>query len=257
MAVDPSFKARTPPQRTGGVVGDVRAFFLQRPKLATWIATPPGQARKDYGRRILQRIGVDVSGHSVLNLHQIGVEAPARYVFDELLAWDGDSSCWPNHIATAERIGPGIDKFFIRPFGLARIPLLGRSGWKIPPLFELDALRVQSSPGEFDQDGARFMLFSCKGGYPIGIFVYFVRSSIAARGETGMTQVFLAVSFDFYGQKKWPGFRLVHRIWEIVHNRVTANVLHRFKQLCEWRFERTSEGLFRDDRDGVRSPEPG
>ncbi len=243
MAVDPSLVARTPPQRTGGVVGDVRAFLLHRPATATWIATPPGQVREDYGRRILQRIGVDVSGHSVLNLHRIGVEAPVRYVFEELLAWDGDSSCWPNHIATAERIGRGVDKFFIRPLGLAKISLFGRTIWKIPPLFELDALRVQRSPGEFDQDSARFMLFSCKGGYPIGIFVYFVRSSIAAREETGMTQVFLGVSFDFYGKKGFSLFHLIHRIWETIHNRVTANVLHRFKQLCEWRFERTSEGL--------------
>ncbi len=229
------------------MVGDLRAFLLHRPATPTWIATPPGRVREDYGSRILQRIGVDVSGHSVLNLHRIGVEAPARYVFDELLAWDGDSSCWPNHIATAERVGPGVDKFFIRPLGLARLPGLGRAGWKIPPLFELDAMRVQRSPGEFDQDSARFLLFSCKGGYPIGIFVYFVRSSIAAQGETEMTQIFLGVSFDFYGKKRWPLFRLVHRIWEPIHNRVTANVLQRFKQLCEWRFERTSEDLSRGD----------
>lgn len=257
MAVDPSFGARTPPRRTRGVAGDVRAFLLHRPATATWIATPPGQVREDYGHRILQRIGVDVSVHSVLNLHQIGVEAPVRYVFEELLAWDGDSSCWPNHIATAERIGRGIDKILIRPLGLAKIPLLGRATWRIPPLFELDAMRVQRSPGEFDQDNARFMLFSCKGGYPIGIFVYFVRSSIAARGETGMTQVFLGVSFDFFGKKRGSSFRPIHRIWEIIHNRVSANVLHRFKQLCEWRFEKTSEGLSRSDRDSLRSPDPG
>ncbi len=250
-AVDPSFVARTPPQETGGVVGDVRAFLLHRPAASTWIATPQGEVREDYGHRILQRIGVDVTGHSVLNLHQIGVEAPVRYVFEELLAWDGDSSCWPNHIATVERIGQGVEKILIRPLGLARMPGLGRASWRIPPLFELDALRVQRSPGEFDPDSARFMLFSCKGGYPIGIFVMFVRSSIATLGETGMTQTFLGVSFDFYGKKRWPLFRPVHRIWEAIHNRVTANVLHRFKQLCEWRFERTSESLSLSDRGSV------
>ncbi|MCP5027468.1 MAG: hypothetical protein GY929_14415 [Actinomycetia bacterium] len=236
------------------MAGDVWAFLLHRPATATWIATPPGQVREDYGSRILQRIGVDVSGHSVLNLHRIGVEAPARYVFDELLAWDGDSSCWPNHIATAERAGTGVEKFFIRPLGLARIPWLGRASWKIRPLFELDAMSVQRTPGKLDQDGARFMLFSCKGGYPIGIFVYFVRSPIAARREVGMTQVFLGVSFDFFGKKRLSLFRPIHRIWEIIHNRVTANVLHRFKQLCEWRFERTSESLFGSDRE---TPPPG
>ncbi len=263
MAVDPTFVARTPPQRTRGVAGDVWAFLLHRPATDTWIATPPGQVREDYGQRILQRIDVDVSGHSVLNLHRIGIEAPARYVFEELLAWDGDSSCWPNHIATAERIGPGVEKFFIRPLGLARIALFGRTMWQIPPLFELDALRVQRSPGAFDQDSARFMLFSCKGGYPIGIFVYFVRSSIAAQGETGMTQVFLGVSFDFFGNKRLSFFRPIHRIWEMVHNRVTANVLHRLKQLCEWRFEKTSKELSRGSSEqdppprSTRPPAPG
>ncbi len=237
------------------MAGDVRAFLLHRPATDTWIATPPGgQVREDYGRRILQRIGVDVTGHSVLNLHRIAVEAPARYVFEELLAWDGDSACWPNHIATVERTGPGVDEIFIRLLGLRRVPLLGRA---IRPLFELDAIRIQRSPGAFDQDSARFMLFSCKGGYPIGIFVYFVRSSIAARGEAGMTQVFLGVSFDFFGKKKMSLFRPIHRVWEIIHNRVTANVLHRFKQLSEWRFEKTSQDLARGSGDPVPSRDPG
>ena len=251
MAEDPAFVAPVPPKRTGSIAGDVRVFLLHRPATPTWIATPRGgRQREDYGHRILQRIGVDVTGHSVLNLHRIGIEVPVAYVFEELLAWDGDSSCWPNHIATAERVDQGIDKILIRPFGLAKIPVLGRSSWRMPPLFELDAIRVQRSPGEFDQDGARFMLFSCRGGYPIGIFVYFVRSSIAARGETEMTQVFLGVSFDFWGKKRMLFFRPVHRIWEIIHNRVTANVLHRFKELCEWRFERTSKGLSGRRREG-------
>ncbi len=71
-----------------------------------------------------------------------------------------------------------------------------------------------------------------------------------------MAEVFLGVSFDFYGENGWSLFRPVNRIWESVHNRVTANVLHRFKQLCEWRFERTAEGLFRSDRDAARFPDP-
>jgi hypothetical protein len=74
-----------------------------------------------------------------------------------------------------------------------------------------------------------------------------VRSSIAARDETALSQVFLAVGFDFWGLRGWPvighALRPVHRVWEGVHNRVTANVLNRFKQLCEWRFERLQAGL--------------
>ena len=45
------------------------------------------------------------------------------------------------------------------------------------------------------------------------------------------------VGFNFYGKKRWSNKRLINRIWESVHDRVTSNVLFRIKQLSEWRFE--------------------
>jgi hypothetical protein len=46
------------------------------------------------------------------------------------------------------------------------------------------------------------------------------------------------VSFNFFGKKEWQEKRkLVNILWEWVHNRVTANVLNRIKQLSEWRIE--------------------
>lgn len=232
-----------PPTRTRSLAGDVQAFLLHRPTSSTLLRFPSRQAAEEYSRLMAQRIGADFGDYSVLNVHGIGVEAPARHVFEELLSWSGDSSCWPNHIATARRIAGGVERIRITPFGLDRKGRVRRDRSWLPPLFDLTALRIQRTPGEADPDNARYLLYACSGGYPIGLFVIYVRSSIAERGETALSQVFMAVGFDFYGKRGWPALVPVHRVWEGVHDRVTANVLNRFKQLCEWRFERLQDGL--------------
>ena len=83
-------------------------------------------------------------------------------------------------------------------------------------------------------DNARFALYECSGGYPIGVYFQYVRSPIESQGEVERAQLIFAVSFDFYGKQKWPSF--VAKLWEAIHNRVTANVLNRFKRLCEAEF---------------------
>ncbi len=45
------------------------------------------------------------------------------------------------------------------------------------------------------------------------------------------------VGFNFYGRKDWTKKNLINWTWEFIHNRVTANTVNRFKQLCEWKFE--------------------
>jgi hypothetical protein len=72
----------------------------------------------------------------------------------------------------------------------------------------------------------------------------YVRSAIAGQGEIEQSQLFLAVGFNFYGKEHKLGINIVNKIWEKIHNRVTANVLHRFKQLCEWRFQRIQDGHY-------------
>ena len=74
-------------------------------------------------------------------------------------------------------------------------------------------------------------------GYPIGIYTMYVRSSIAEMGETAHSQLIFAVSFNFYGKEKQAN-KLVNKIWEAIHNRVTSNVLNPLKQLSEWRIEK-------------------
>ena len=241
-----------PPLPPRGILGDVLTYLLRVPRIPTRIDFASDAEREDYSKRILQRWGSDVSGYSVLNLHRIGVEAPVRYVFEELLAWDRDSTCWPNELATIEAEG---DPARPGPTNL-RVQLLGKS-WlrrlrpKGAPLFRMRLIRRQDVPRPADPDNGRFMLYSCEGGYPIGIYAFYVRSSLPERREVGVTQVFICAGFDFYGNERWPLFHPVNRVWETIHDRATRNILNRFKQLCEWNFTRTQAGLLRGDR---RSP---
>ena len=66
--------------------------------------------------------------------------------------------------------------------------------------------------------------------------------AIADQQEVQQTQFFFAVGFNFNGKEHWRESHIVNRIWEKIHNRVTANVLNRFKQDCEARFEKILTG---------------
>jgi hypothetical protein len=97
-------------------------------------------------------------------------------------------------------------------------------------------------PDPNDVDNARYLLYESSGGYPIGIFSMYVRTSIPERGEKEMTQLFMLVGFNFYGKKNLSRLNFVNRIWEAIHNRASAHIASRFKQLCEWRFEKITNG---------------
>ncbi len=88
--------------RRSGPFSDLGTYFLSRPVIPTLIEFPSLREREDYSHRILQRIGVSVTGYSVLNIHRVGIEAPVIYVFDELSDWEGRPRCWPNWIATLD-----------------------------------------------------------------------------------------------------------------------------------------------------------
>jgi len=248
MTGNPSIdtKKLVPPSRSKGLLTDFRNFLWNRPATETLIRFNSKEKRDEYNQRIMQRVGEGVDRYSILNIHQIGIEAPVSYVFNELLNWNGDSTCWPNHIAKVERINEDIEKIRILPFGWKKYPfgfkksLLGLS---FIPLFSLNSIRIKRFPDAFDFDNARYLLYKCSGGYPIGIFLMYVRSSIADMGETEQSQLFFSVGFNFYGKEYKSTTSIVNRIWEGVHNRVTANVLNRIKQLSEWRIEKMEAGL--------------
>jgi len=218
---------------------------MNKPDKATLIQFDSESEREDYTYRILQRLGVEVNSFKILNIHKIGINAPAKYIFEELLKWDGDSSCWPNHIAKVINRRNSLENLSIYLFGWINFPswiknsLLGRS---FIPLFSLNAITIKRIPDPVDTDNARYLLYKSRGGYPIGVFSMYVRSSIPDQKEREQSQLFLMVGFNFYGKEKWSNRNLINRMWEAVHDRVTLNVMHRFKQLCEWRFEKIRSG---------------
>ncbi len=220
------------PVRSTNTFTDFKYYLFHKPPFKTLVEQTNSDARVSLGKSILQRTGIDVESYKMLNLHRVGIETPASYVFDELLAWSGNSICWPNHIARVDLQDNKLEQIKIYLFGVTKRFL----GTNLFHLFDLSAIRIQKVPADSDFDNARYLLYECKGGYPIGVFSIYVRSSIPDRGETEMSQLFMMVSFNFYGKKR-KRRTLFNRIWERIHNRVTSNVLYRFKRLCEWKFE--------------------
>lgn len=224
----PAFAAPKPSFNT---FTDIYHYIINKPPTKTLVKYDNTDARTEIGKSILQRTGVDVANYRMLNLHRIGIDAPASYVFDELLKWTGESICWPNNLARVNLENQKLEQIKINLFGINKKLF----GWNIFHLFDLSSIRIQKVPATSDFDNARYLLYECKGGYPIGIFSMYVRSSIPDRGEKEMSQLFSLVSFNFYGREK-SRFKLLNRMWELIHNRVTANVVYRFKQLCEYKF---------------------
>ena len=227
---------------------DLKNYFLRKPKIPTLIDFSMESQREDYSKRIMQRLGVGVTDYSVLNIHKIGIEVPVRYVYEELLHWDGRSDYWPNQMARVKRIEGDLKNVQIYLLGLDKISLHRNSAKplvNIKPLFHMSALKFQHIPNGSDADNARFMLYNCSGGYPIGIFTLYVRSSIAENMETEKTQLFSIVAFNFYGKKQWFFTHFINRIWEKTHNRATANILNRIKTIFEEKFQSAIEELER------------
>ena len=231
------------PEGIRGILHDMRQYFVVRPGISTLVDFDSDEVREDYTQRIAQRVGIDVSQYSVLNIHRIGIDAPVRYVFEEIVRWRGDSSYWPNHVATLEIMEHRPESVRVVLFGRSLGRWLGSvSGGRLGRLFEMYLRTARAVPGNADVDNARYFLWDCKGGYPIGFFSVFARSAIASRGEVESTQLFFAVGFNPHGRRFLSGIRPVRRTWEAIHNRVTGNVLNRFKTLCEVGFEATRDG---------------
>ncbi len=232
------------PDETRSFAADVRHFLLHRPAVSTLVATESESIRADYERRIAQRVGIDVSGYSILNVHRIGIDAPVRYVFEEISRWDGGSPCWPDHVATMEEIDGERGRLRVVLLGRAPLTRWLRRGFGPGPgtLFIMNAVENRQVPISADFDNARYLLWECSGGYPIGVFSIYVRSAIPERDEVEQTHVFFAVGFNPYGRSFLAGIHPVRSTWEAIHNRVTSNVLNRFKRLCEAGFRDLQDG---------------
>jgi NADPH-dependent glutamate synthase beta subunit-like oxidoreductase len=222
------------------ILSDLSSFVLRRPAIPTLVDFLSAADREDYSQRIIQRLGISVEKYAILNIHKIGVRAPVAFVFEELRRWNGGSSWWPNHLAAFERDGGGLERVRVFFLGRKKRPLvlpIPFFGLNAVPLFELRSLTIRDVPEAADYDNARYLLFECRGGYPIGILGCYVRSPIADLEEDERSQFFFAVGFNFYGKEDWPKRHAINSVWEMVHNRVTANVLNTFKKECEAKFE--------------------
>ena len=232
---------KKPPTVSKGILTDIRYFFIHKPEQPTLVTFDSQEERFDYSQRIMERLGVDTQQYSVLNINKIGIDAPVSQIFNELWRFRGNPSCWPNHIAKVDRIDNNLEHVRILPFGWKRYPfkfMKSFLGLPIIPLFLLNAIEIKSVPDHKDLDNARYFLYKCSGGYPIGILAIYIRSSLPEMGETGRSQLIFGVGFNFFGKHNWQDRRkLVSHVWEWVHNRVTANVLNRIKELSEWRLE--------------------
>jgi hypothetical protein len=227
------------PGPSRSVVSDIRRFVLRRPTIPTLMDSRTDTVREDYEQRIRQRLELSVSEYAIMNIHKLGIAAPARYVFGELLDWQTVLRCWPGHLATLEPVEGDFKHLHVHLLG-RKAPLFGLKydllGLNTVPLFVMNAIKVQRVPKPSDLDSPRYVLYECSGGYPVGLFCCYVRSSIDELGETEQSQIIMAVVFNFYGKKNWPEKHIVNVAWERIHNRVTANILNRFKQLCECKF---------------------
>jgi len=233
-----------PPSPSKNLFSDIRYFLLHTPRIPTLIKFKTAEEREYYNQLVRQRIGIDTSKYSILNFHKIGIDSPVSFIFDELLHWNGDCLFWPNHIARVDRIENNLKNIRILPFGWKKYPPGMKSffGMKLIPLFLLNALRFKKTPDDDYFDSARYLLYECSGGYPIGFFTMYVRSSIPSMGEVTTSQLIVGVGFNFYGNDKWhENKKLINILWEKVHNRVTSNVLMRLKQLSEWNLSQVQE----------------
>ncbi len=226
------------------IIRELAAFVLRRPRVPTLVRFSTALDRHKYRWRIRQRIGSSVDAFAVLNIHRISIDAPALIVWDEVRRWGPESTCWPGRIAKLQPRDGRDDVMEVFLFGRRSLFGLPRHllGFDIVPLITMELERRQERPGALDPDNGRFLLYRCVGGYPIGLFCMYVRSSIPSEEERERAQLFFVVAFDFYGRPHWSRSGPIRWIWERIHNRVTGNVLNRFKSECEADFASVQAG---------------
>ncbi len=74
---DISYHIKKPPARSRNIFTDIRYFFLVRPAVITLINFKDEDERQVYCESILQRTGIKVNNLRMLNIHRIGIDAPA------------------------------------------------------------------------------------------------------------------------------------------------------------------------------------
>lgn len=231
---------KRPYVKSKSIADDIKLFFLNKSDTNTLIELNSKSERKRYNQIIFDRTGFVVDSYKMLNIHQIGIDVPVDFLFNELNHWNSDSSWWPNHLAKVHVLDDDLSRIEVFLFG--KINLRPGKNKKSPEfhflrLFNLSILRKEQNQKADSDHNAHYLFYKCSGGYPIGVFSLFARNSIIENNESGKTQLFMMVSFNFYGMKSWSRIKFITRPWEFIHNRVTSNSLVRVKDYCERKYQ--------------------
>jgi hypothetical protein len=233
MPTDRAAKAERavgPQNRFARLWRDFVSFFVRQPGEPTHIDLSLPELRQEYDRRVFERVGVSVADNDVLNIHRIGINAPPDFVWQVWARRDPEAYYWPTRIAFPSLRNQSRNEGALLLFGRPYLRL-----------FRAVLIRRHDVPQDSDPHEGRYALYRCTGGYPIGIFGMYARPRNVTEGDIEPTQVFFLVAFDFFGRKHWLGSRAVRPIWESIHNRVTTQVLNRFKAHCESAYARAQE----------------
>jgi len=227
-------------KKSTNIFSDIKYFLFDKPYINTFIKINSPSIRKFYDDLIQKRIEYKVSDYNLLNIHQIGIEAPAQFVFNELIKWNSDSCWWPNHIARVNVLDSEQSKINIFLFGklsLKRNVKTRSPGFHLLRLFNLTLIKKEGNIENKSKENIHYLLYKCSGGYPIGVFSLFTRDSDPDKNESNKSQLFMMVSFNPHGIKLLSKIKLVTKIWELIHNRVASNSLYRIKGFCEQNYQ--------------------
>jgi hypothetical protein len=227
--------------KSNSILSDINYFFVEKPEIDTLIKFKSDSDRHRYAQIIFERTGFDVEKYKMLNIHQIGVDVPADFLFAELMKWNSDSCWWPNHIAKVHVLDDQLSRINIYLFGKININLSKRNKspkFHLLRLFNFNLIQKEQGQSLNNTNNGHYLLYECSGGYPIGLFSLFVRNSIPENNESCKSQLFMMVSFNFYGIKSLSRIKMISKTWEAIHNRVTSNSLNRIKNYCEMDFQK-------------------
>jgi len=232
-------EARRPYKKSNGILSDIRYFFIEKPEKDTFIKFHSEGDRHHYNQLIFERTKIDIGKFKMLNIHQIAIDVPIDFLYSELMNWNSDSCWWPNHIAKVHVLDDKLSRINVFLFG--KINFSFKKQNKSPEFHLLRLFNfklIQNERSASDINNAHYLLYECSGGYPIGVFSLFVRDSISENNESCKSQLFMMVSFNFYGIKSLSKIKMITKTWESIHNRVTSNSLNRIKNYCEMNFQK-------------------
>lgn len=226
--------------KSNSILSDIKHFFIEKPEKDTFINFQSAKERRQYNQLIFERTGIDVEKYKMLNIHQIAIDVPTDYLFAELMKWNSESCWWPNHIAKVHVLDAQLSRINVFLFGKLNFSLKKQNKspeFHLLRLFNFKLIQKEQNQSVNSTNNGHYLLYECSGGYPIGVFTLFVRDSIPGNKEICKSQLFMMVSFNFYGIKALSKIKMITKTWEAIHNRASSNSLNRIKHYCEMNYK--------------------